>query len=225
VKQRSSQVEARDAVPPTGAVLRRIGAAEARLLIPVAILLAAVVPPAAAYRAVTGREAHAIDTAVRSRRQASSALLRRLSAMRRIVIIGASLFAFAATAIPSAVAATSWPTTVDFRAVGPEAHITSFGVQHPRRFAYAPIPVGYAVTAWQVRWAHWGASSTLGRGRVQFCINMSPCHSGAFTLLLFRRRFVSCANGESHFGYTRVRLDVSKEDGGQPSTDTILVGC
>jgi hypothetical protein len=122
-------------------------------------------------------------------------------------------------------AAVSWPTTVDLGAIGPEAHVTSFGVKHPGHFVYGPIPVSYDVTAWHVHWEHWGASSTLGLGRVQFCIIMSPCHTGPFTIRLFRRQFVSCPSGKSHFGYTRVRLDVSEEQGGRPFTDTILVGC
>lgn len=145
--------------------------------------------------------------------------------MRRRCRVLSALLVFVAVATPSSMAAASWPTTVDFQAVGPEARITSFGMQHPRRFEYGPIPVSYDVTAWQVSWKHWSASTTLGRGHVRFCVIMSPCYTGPFTISLSRRRFVSCRNGKSHFGYTRVRLDVSKEHGGRPFTDTILVGC
>jgi hypothetical protein len=140
--------------------------------------------------------------------------------------IGAlAVTAFAAAAATTSVAAAAQPTTVDFQAVGPEAHTVSFGAMHPARFVYSPIPVSYDVTAKHVRWKRWGSASTLGRGHVQFCIIMSPCYSGPFTIRLFRRRFVRCASSLSHFGYTRVRLDVSREHGGRPFTDTIRIGC
>lgn len=144
--------------------------------------------------------------------------------MPRIAFTVVFILALLAIAMPSDVAGASWPTTVNFQAVGPEARTTSVGVQHPRRFEYGPIPVSYDVTAWQVSWKRWGASTTLGHGRVRFCVIMSPCYTGPFTITLFRRRFASCPSGKSHFGYTRMRLDVSEEHV-RPFTDTILVGC
>jgi hypothetical protein len=87
--------------------------------------------------------------------------------MRRVTVVIMPLLTFLAIALPSSIAAASWPTTVDFQAVGPEARITSFGVQHPRRFEYGPISMSYDVTAWQVSWKHWSASTTLGRGHVR----------------------------------------------------------
>ncbi len=152
-------------------------------------------------------------------------LLGGLGLMWRATLVSMAFVVLVAIARPSSMVAASWPTTVDFRAVGPEAHTTNIGEEHPRRFVYSPIPVSYDVSARDVRWRRWGFSSTLGGGHVQFCVIMSPCYSGPFTIRLFRRRFVSCSNGKSHFGYTRVRLDVSKEHGGPPFTDTILVGC
>ena len=152
-------------------------------------------------------------------------LLGGLRLMRRATLVSMAFVDLVAIARPPSMVAASWPTTVDFRAIGPEAHTTSFGEEHPRRFVYSPIPVSYDVSARDVGWRHWGTSSAIGGGRVQFCVIMSPCYSGHFTIRVFRRRLVSCPNGKSHFGYTRVRLDVSKEHGGPPFTDTILVGC
>jgi hypothetical protein len=163
--------------------------------------------------------------AVRARRIDRTTLLGGLGPMWRATLVGMAFVVLVAIAKPSSMVAASTPTTVDFQAVGPEAHITSFGEEHPHRFVYSPIPVSYDVSARDVGWTHWGAGSTQGRGHVQFCVIMSPCYSGPFAIRLFRRRFVSCPNGKSHFGYTRVRLDVSKEHGGPPFTDTILVGC
>jgi hypothetical protein len=137
----------------------------------------------------------------------------------------APAIASVAAAAAACGAASTRPTTVAFQAVGPEAHSAGVGVVRPRHFAYSPTPVSYDVTASNVRWRGWGMNTTVGRGEVQFCIIMSPCYVGTFTIRLSHPQFVSCTTGNSHSGYTRVELDVSREHGGRPFTDTIRVGC
>jgi hypothetical protein len=135
---------------------------------------------------------------------------------------------FALHGSPAVSIAPNFPTTVDFNAVGPEARQTSFGVAAPTSFSYGPIPISYDVTATEVHWLHWGALTAEGHGSVTFCVIMSPCSQGPFTVVLSNRRLARCGNGLTHFGYAEVRLDLSElpePPSPEVFSDTILVGC
>jgi hypothetical protein len=148
---------------------------------------------------------------------------RRRFAARLCVLLGG--FGLGVVTLPPAYASDLvLPTTVDLNGVGSGAFQGAYGVQHPRNMDFAPIPIGYTLTASGTHWTGWGSATAIGTGDVEYCPNMSPCTSGTFTLRLSERSFVRCPSGRSHYGYTRMNLDLVQEGGGDWGY-RVLVGC
>jgi hypothetical protein len=112
------------------------------------------------------------------------------------------------------VAAHAMPTTAPFEATGPnDPRGGAYGLVAPRRFELNSVPWSWSVNTSDLRWSHWGSSETTGAGTGHFEVVMSPAETVRFTLVLSRKRFVSCNGGHSHDSYTRLNLHIADYQG------------
>jgi hypothetical protein len=139
--------------------------------------------------------------------------------------IMASTLGAVASASSNTMAPRVKPTSADFRDAGPEAREHHYGLIRPSHFLIGDVPVSYDANTSNTHWNGWGDGRAVGRGRILFCVIMSPCHKTHFRIVLMAREPVVCHGYVTHFSYKRFRLHVPTVLGKRPIVNGMRVGC